>query len=163
MVQEVQQQGNRYQAPHEIESIWLSKRKVSDHTQVREKWTNGCYASTTISVPYRVETKNSSWTITGDDRVKYTAYWGKLYIPLAWTYMIKFQLPSNYNQTYTEIFRIYNWKKEVYKFTTTLADKAEHEITLDFGKKNEVSVSLYLDSISGNILQVNPKLQIIKL
>ena len=164
MVQEVQQQWNWYQTPNRIEWIWVSERKVSDHTQVRNDWKNGCLAATSINLPKSTEVKSSSWTVTSDDVVKYRAIWGKLYIPLAWAYLIKFTLSNSYNTNYSEKFRIYNGKKEVYLYTTTLADKSEHEILLNLGKKNDISVSLYITGANPwEYLTIKPQLQIIKL
>lgn len=164
MVQEVQQQWNRYQAPHEIESIWLSKRKVSDHSQVREKWSNGCYASTSISLQTWNEVKSSSRTITWDDVVKYKKIGGKIYIPLSWAYLFKFTLSNWYAVNFTEKFRIYNGNNVIYTYNTNLSDKSEHEILLNLGRKNDISVSIYISG--GNpweILTISPKLQITKL
>lgn len=163
MVQEVQIQWNRYKTPDRIEWIWVSERKVSDHTQVREKWTNGCYAETTLKITNSVESVSSSWTVTWDDEVKYKTIWGKLYIPLAWTYLIKFKLYHTYGVSYTDKFRIYSWKRVIYTYDTTLADKDEHQILLDLWRKNDISVSLYATGLWWQVLYIDVQLQIVKL
>lgn len=164
MVQEVQQQGNWYQTPNRIQWIWVSERKVSDHTQVRNKWTNGCVATTSLIVTNATEAKSTSWTVTADNTVKYRAVWGKLYIPQAWTYLIKFVINIQYAWSYSEKFRIYNWKKEVYLYNTNSSDEVEHEILLDFGKKNDLSISLYMTGMqSYDVFTIKIPLQIIKL
>lgn len=162
MVQEVQKQWNRYQTPNRIEGIWVSERKVSDHTQVRADWTNGCIATATIRVPYKVETKSTSWTISYDT-VKYNSIWGDLYIPLPWTYLVKLRQENNYSQSYSETIRIYNWQREIYKLSTTLWDHSEHQVLLNLWRKNNLSVSVYLNSIEGNILPTSIILDMIKL
>lgn len=45
MVQEVQQQGNRYQTPNEIQGIGDIRRRVKEHTQVTAKFSSKCQAS----------------------------------------------------------------------------------------------------------------------
>lgn len=164
MVQEVQQQWNWYQTPNRIEWIWVSERKVSDHTQVRNKRTNWCEASTRLSLTNASEVKSSSRTVTSDDKVKYRAIWGKIYIPLPWTYLVKFQVISNYASTNSYKFRIYSWKREIYLFDGSTSDKTIHEILLDLGRKNDLSVSLYMTGIpSGNTYYIDVKMQFIKL
>jgi len=163
MVQEVQTQGNWYQTPNRIAGIWISERKVSDHTQVRERWTNWCKATTNIKLTNASESKSTTWTVTSDDKVKYRAIWGKIYIPLAWTYLIKFKLYHTYGASYTDKFRIYSWKKVIYTYDTTLADKDEHQILLDLWRKNDISVSLYATGLWWQVLYIDVQLQIVKL
>jgi hypothetical protein len=164
MVQEVQTQWNRYQIPDRIEWIWVSERKVSDHTQVRERWTNWCKATTSLSIKNSTEYKSSSWTITDDDTVKYKTIWGKIYIPLAWTYLVRFALENGYAVAYSLKFRIYNGNREIYLYSTDMSDKEWHNIWLDLGRKNDISISLYMTWANPwEILTVTPKLQIIKL
>ena len=162
MVQEVQQQGNWYQTPNRIEGIWVSERKVSDHTQVRADRTNWCIATAPLSVPYRVETKSTSWSVSSNT-VKYTAIWGSLYIPLPWAYFIKIRQTNSYTQSYSERIKLFNWKREIYTLNTTLGDKSEHQVLLNLGRKNNLSVSVYLDSLAGNILATSIILDIVKL
>lgn len=164
MVQEVQQQGNWYQTPNRIEGVWVSERKISDHTQVRADRTNGCYASTTMRITKLTEVKSTSWTITWDSEVKYRAIGGTIYIPLPWTYLFRFTLANWYSVAYALRFRIYEGNRVIYTYNTDLSDKSEHEVMLNFGRKNEISISLYMTG--GNtweILNVNPQIQLIKL
>ena len=164
MVQEVQQQWNWYQTPNRIEWIWVSERKVSDHTQVRERWTNWCKASTRLSLTNASEVKSSSWTVTSDDKVRYRAIWGKIYIPLSWTYLVKFQVVSSYASTNSYKFRIYSWNKEIFLFNGSTSDKTEHETLIDLWRKNDLSVSLYMTGISsGNIYYIDVNIQLTKL
>ena len=50
MVQEVQQQGNRYQTPNEIQGIGNIRRRVKEHTQVTPQFTTSCEASGEVLV-----------------------------------------------------------------------------------------------------------------
>ena len=95
MVQEVQQQWNRYQAPHEIESIWLSKRKVRKHTQVSPFFTYWCIAHASVTInfwPYEtVEKKGTFNSISSPYWIptfRKVDWW--LRIPLAWAYEVEF-------------------------------------------------------------------------
>lgn len=162
MVQEVQQQGNWYQTPNRIEGIWVSERKVSDHTQVRADRTNGCIATAPLSVPYKTETKSTSRSISSDT-VKYTSIGGSLYIPLPGTYLVKVSQKNNYSQSYSETIKIYNWQRVIYTLNTTLGDHSEHQVLLNLGRKNNLSVSVYLNSLEGNILATSIILDMVKL
>lgn len=94
MVQEVQTQWNRYQTPEIIPWVWISERKIKEHTQVTpsktyscswSSWTASwlvwganpditCYANFTIS--------SQSWG------VEFKIVDGWIRIPLAWIYEI---------------------------------------------------------------------------
>ena len=164
MVQEVQQQWNWYQTPNRIQWIWISERKVSDHTQVRNKRTNWCRASTSITLQSGNEVKSSSWTISDDNTVKYKTRDGKIYIPLAWTYLFRFTLANWYSVSYTEKFRIYSGKRLIYTYNTNLSDKTQHDVLLNLGRKNEISISLYYSWWDPwQVLTLTPRIQIIKL
>lgn len=123
MVQEVQQQGNRYQTPNEIQWIWEIRRRVREHTQVTPSFSYECTAngSVTISLaPY--ETKELQGTITSISssygNTEFRVINGWLRIPLAWAYLA--EISGKWGTTsypYRHILRI--WKETIASFQST--------------------------------------------
>lgn len=91
MVQEVQQQGNWYQTPNLIPWVWISERKVKEHTQVTPSFSYECTVSGAITLSYdgygtREGTGNLSIDSYSWD-TKFRIINGGLFIPLAWAYL----------------------------------------------------------------------------
>ena len=94
MVQEVQQQGNWYQTPNEIQGIWDTRRRVVEHTQVTPSFSYECTATGNVWIAFgsyaTVEKKwqiNSITSSYGNTVFKING--GGLQIPLAWAYLIE--------------------------------------------------------------------------
>ena len=94
MVQEVQQQGNWYQTPNEIQGIWDTRRRVREHTQVSPFFSYECTATWSVTIHFpayqTVEEKGTITSISssyGDTKFRRVS-WG-LYIPLAWAYLVQ--------------------------------------------------------------------------
>lgn len=95
MVQEVQTQGNRYQTPNLIPWVWISERKIKEHTQVTPTSTYWCWC-------YSNRIWGIVWWAT-PDIVQYGQFYmgaqrgdtefcvlsGEIRIPLAWIYQIE--------------------------------------------------------------------------
>lgn len=152
MVQEVQTQGNWYQTPNRIEWIWVSERKVSDFTQVRNQKTDtALLTSDNISVNLAAWEKfATSWTITSDDDRYYKIIGWDVYMPLAWAYWVEFIAPTNYpQQTYKYTLTVYLDNKVVFSDEQYPGDKARWEFWMNVGKKNKLRASLqYEDTAS---------------
>lgn len=95
MVQEVQQQGNRYQDPKLIPWVWISERKVREHTQVSPSFSYNCTANGGVSIPFwdheTVEKRGTINSISSSywNTTFRVSNWG-LRIPLAWAYQVEF-------------------------------------------------------------------------
>lgn len=143
MVQEVQTQWNRYQTPNRIEWIWVSERKVSDHTQVRNKKTNMATFTTTIGIKDEYWEKfASSWTYDATDWIKYKVIWWDIYMSQSWAYMVEYTPYQWYVSTYNVTLKMYVDNTVVYELTTTLADRLKKTFVVNLWFKNKIRVSM---------------------
>lgn len=95
MVQEVQQQGNWYQTPNEIQGIWEIRRRVRRHTQVSPFFSYGCVAHAQVTISFgayeTVEKKGTFNTVSSPyGTTTFRKISGGLQIPLAWAYEVEF-------------------------------------------------------------------------
>ena len=144
MVQEVQQQWNWYQTPDRIIGVWISERKMSDYTQIRNKKSNMVeFVSDSISFNDSTwETFATSWTYTADNGIVYKIDWWDVYMPLAWAYWVKYIPATNYNQkNYKDTLRIYLDDKVVYENEQYVGDHIQWEFPLNVGRKNKLRAS----------------------
>lgn len=93
MVQEVQQQWNRYQTPNEIQGIWDIRRRVREHTQVTPSFSYECKVNWSVQIilwPHQTEEKRGTISTIydeyGNTKFKIVNDW--LSIPLAWAYRL---------------------------------------------------------------------------
>ena len=146
MVQEVQTQWNRYQTPNRIEWIWVSERKVSEHTQVRNKKTNMVVFETTIGVKKEYWEKfATSWTYTASDWIVYKVIWWDIYMSQWGAYMVKYLPYQWYTSSSHLTVKLYVDSNVAYELTTELADHVERTFVLNLWLKNKIRVSWYLD------------------
>lgn len=91
MVQEVQQQGNWYQTPNEIQGIWDIRRRVREHTQVTPSFSYECTVKGAITLsydPYQTEEGTGNLSIDSFSwNTVFKIVDGWLFIPLAWAYL----------------------------------------------------------------------------
>jgi hypothetical protein len=146
MVQEVQTQGNWYQTPNRIEWIWVSERKISDHSQVRNKKTNMVVFSTSMGLAESLgEVFASSWTYDATDWIVYKVVWGDIYVTQPWAYMVKYTPYQWYSLEEYLTVKVYVDNKVAYQLRTTLKDHLERTFVLNLGLKNKVTVSWYFE------------------
>lgn len=144
MVQEVQTQWNRYQTPNRIQWIWVSERKVSEHTQVRDKKTNMAVFKTSIMVDQRLwERFATSWTYDASDWIVYKVDWWDIYIPQWGAYMVKYLPYQWYTSTYNLTVKLYVDNNVAYELTTQMKDHLERTFVLNLWLKNKITVSWY--------------------
>lgn len=156
MVQEVQTQWNRYQTPNRIEWIWVSERKVSEHTQVRNKKTNMATFYTGIGIKDEYwERFASYWTYDATDWIKYKVIWWDIYMSQSWAYMVEYTPYQWYTSTFYVTLKMYVDNTVAYELTTTLADRLKRTFVLNLGLKNKIRVSM--ESTSSAL--ANPQLQ----
>lgn len=144
MVQEVQQQGNWYQTPNEIQGIWDIRRRVREHTQVTPSFSYECSASgntpTTSVTAYTTTTV--SWTInsitSSYGNTVFRIIDGWLQIPLAWAYSV--ELNGNW------------WTQYVY-YTHTLMVDNKDLLSIKNTASWWVSITQVLNLGKGNILK----------
>ena len=156
MVQEVQTQWNRYQTPNRIEWIWVSERKVSEHTQVRNKKTNMATFYTGIGIKDEFwERFASYWTYDATDWIKYKVIWWDIYMSQSWAYMVEYTPYQWYITNYNVTLKMYVDNTVAYELTTTLSDRLKRTFVLNSGLKNKIRVSM--ESTSDTL--ANPQLQ----
>lgn len=156
MVQEVQTQWNRYQTPNMIEWIWVSERKVSEHTQVRNKKTNMATFYTGIGIKDEFwERFASYWTYDATDWIKYKVIWWDIYMSQSWAYMVEYTPYQWYIANYNVTLKMYVDNTVAYELTTTLSDRLKRTFVLNSGLKNKIRVSM--ESTSDAL--ANPQLQ----
>lgn len=122
MVQEVQQQGNWYQTPNEIQGIWNIRRRVKEHTQVTPEKYFYCSAYWTKSATTKPDgslgtLQKAALSITesyGTTEFKILDEWVR--IPQAWWYEIK--LTWRWWWYWTAYHYIKVWAKEYLLMTT---------------------------------------------
>lgn len=162
MVQEVQTQWNRYQTPNRIQWIWISERKVSDHSQVRDKKTNMAVLQTTaIYLMENVEEFAFEWTYESTDNIYYKIVWGDLYLPQRWAYLVEFYPCDSYGSARYYTMKLYADNEVVYQQRLLLSDHEMRKTTLNLGKKNKLRVSLTAEYDAGT--NVRTKFRFIKL
>lgn len=93
MVQEVQQQGNWYQTPNEIQGIGDIRRRVREHTQVTPSFSYECKVNWSVAIilwPYQTEEKRGTISTIYDEygNTKFRIVNGWFFIPLAWAYRL---------------------------------------------------------------------------
>lgn len=165
MVQEVQQQKNRYQDPNQIEWIWHIERKVSDRTQVRDKHTR--YTTFESGIMYITsngsEVFPNTWTYEDSDSVYYRVDSKDFYMAEWWAYLVHI-IPTKWSADLHEsIFRLYvNWK-EVYKNIERLARLENHIIALNLGNENVITASFAPNWALDDWLSIQVTLEFIKL
>lgn len=159
MVQEVQQQWNRYQEPNRIEGIWFTERKVSDHSQVRDKFSNKITATSNpmqISTLYW-EVFASSWTFSNGTWVDYRDEWGAIAVPLYWSYLLQIipiQWASSQNWYYYKL-RIYVEGELVYTMRTNLAEHVTQATMLNLGKRGKITASMEAEFSASLVTEIN--------
>lgn len=145
MVQEVQTQWNRYQTPNQIEWVWLSERKMSDHSQIRNKQTNDAMFSASVAVSRTVwEQFPTWWGFVRWNREYYKVIDWNIYITLTWAYLIEFYPYQWYSssQSWNLYIKIYSDSKIIYSETTRVNDYQIKRFTANLGKGNKFRVGL---------------------
>ena len=165
MVQEVQQQKNRYQDPNRIEWIWHIERKLSEKTQIREKtarWTT--FTSSTMFIEsHWSEVFPNSWSYTDTEWVHYEVDGWDFYMAQWWWYLVHI-IPSKWFTDLHEcIFRIYVDDKEVYKRIDRLAWLENHIIAMNLGKWNKITASVKPNGALDDWWSIDITLEFIKL
>lgn len=123
MVQEVQQQGNRYQTPNEIQGIWDIRRRVKEHTQVTPSFWFSCTANWSVNIPFSayqtVEKRGDFTSITSSyGNTVFRIIQGWLQVPLAWVYQVDFR--AKWGTIYVNrVHYIRLGKQNLMQFTTT--------------------------------------------
>ena len=168
MVQEVQQQWNWYQTPNRIEWIWYSERKISDHTQVRNKKTRmSTFNSGAMFIQNDYwydtwEVFNPSWTYSDSDSVYYKVIWGDIYITQRWAYSVEYSAADEWTlQADKCVFRVYVEGKQVYSVTARIWDHTPRFFTLNLGRMNKLTVSYAPVTWAG--VAMNARLKLTKL
>lgn len=165
MVQEVQKQWNRFQEPNKIEWIWHIERKLSEHTQVRERttrWTT--FTSSIMHIEsYWDEVFPSSWSYTDTWDVYYKVDGKDFYMAQWWWYLVHI-IPSKwFTDLHEVIFRLYVDDKEVYKRISRLTELENHIIAMNLGKENKLTASFQPNWPLDDSWSINVTLEFIKL
>ena len=136
MVQEVQQQGNRYQTPNEIQGIWNIRRRVKEHTQVTPQFTTKCEANWAVDLiaPWW-SWSMTKWTFTvtsqsGEMEFKVVDGW--IRIPRAWIYKITIDAKGYIYGTCYHYMRSGN--KDLFYATTVWSWTGSAEAIVNLGK-----------------------------
>ena len=146
MVQEVQTQWNWYQTPNRIEWIWHSERRLSDHTQVRDKKTNMVVFQTSIGVKKSLwERFATHWTYDASDGIVYKVIWWDIYMSQPGAYMVKYLPYQWYVGSSNLTVKLYVDSNVAYELTAQLKDHLERTFVLNLWLKNKIRVSWYLD------------------
>lgn len=142
MVQEVQQQWNWYQDPNLIQGVWLSERKVSEHTQIRNKKSNVATFTTWLSVNEELwEVFAYFWTYSSSDWIVYKVVWWDFYMAQAWAYMVSYYPYEWYNQSEYETVTLYADGKAVWSEKLLLKDHTTRTFVLNLWYKNKITMS----------------------
>lgn len=137
MVQEVQQQGNWYQTPNEIQGIGNIRRRVKEHTQVTAQFSCSC----SMSWECYATTPDGSWspfevgTVTITDsywQMQYKEINGAIRIPRAWIYKITIDAKGATYGTCRHIIKC--WGKELFYAVTDSYNTWSAEAVVNLGK-----------------------------
>ena len=165
MVQEVQQQKNRYQDPNRIEWIWHIERKLSEKTQIREKTARGTtFTSGIIGISsYWDEKFPTYWNYTDTEWVHYEVDGWDFYMAQWWGYLVHI-IPSKwFTDLHEAIIRIYVDDKEVYRRIDRLTELENHIIAMNLGKGNKVTASVQPNWALDDSWSIQLTLEFIKL
>ena len=153
MVQEVQQQGNWYQTPNEIQGIWSIRRRVKEHTQVTPEKYFYCSASWSKSASTKPD--GSLWPLQQATLTINSAYWttefkslsGGIRIPQTWWYEIKLTWKGWWYGTAYHYIKV--WGKQYLLMTTqdSANDKTVSTI-LNLGKYDIVTLRAWASAPS---------------
>ena len=148
MVQEVQQQGNWYQTPNEIQGIWDIRRRIREHTQVTPSLTYQASFHSDLSVgSYGWEySELKHWTFTdvsarGNTVFKLTN--GDIRVPLAWAYLVTMKIWgwASWSWWMTAYHYLKVWNKTIYDASTQAVTESwatTIQFVENFGKYNLV-------------------------
>ena len=168
MVQEVQQQGNWYQTPNEIQWIWNVRRRVREHTQVTPEQIFYCSAYWTKSAHTKAD--GSLWPLEkavlsitssyGTSEFK-VIQWG-IRIPQAWWYEIK--ITWRWGWYGTAYHYISTWFKDYLVMTTQ--DSSNYKtvyLTLNLWKYDMVSLWAWASAPAEAVATIEDTITITKL
>lgn len=149
MVQEVQTQWNRYQTPEIIPWVWISERKIKEHTQVVPDMTYSCSGSS-WTASWTVSPLNRDVKCYADFSISSREWWVEfcivdwwIRVPLAWMYEITWNawwwtseeeannhlevnwktistISTLYPWTWDATIRVNLWKFDIIKYNFTL-------------------------------------------
>ena len=153
MVQEVQQQGNWYQTPNEIQGIGNIRRRVKEHTQVTPEKYFYCSASWSKSATTKPD--GSLWTLQQATLTINSEYGttefrplsGGIRIPQTWGYEIKLTGKGGGYGTAYHYIKV--WGKQYLLMTTqSSADYTTVSTILNLGRYDIVTLRAWASAPS---------------
>jgi len=149
MAQEVQTTLDYRAELNLIEWVWYQERKVSNKTQIRDKWGSSWdWTSDTMYIHSWDWTSPTSWTTNQELWwVRYKVSWWYVIIPTAWLYLAQIT-PYQWSSSYQYTIKILVNGEE--RFSKTLAYDQTYIIhsMLNLGKKDKVTLAAKAQSVT---------------
>jgi hypothetical protein len=149
MAQEVQTTLDYRAELNLIEWVWYQERKVSDKTQIRDKWGSSWdWTSDTMYIDNWSWISPTSRTVNQElGWVRYRVSWWYVIIPTAWLYLAQIT-PYQWSSSYEYTIKILVNGEE--RFSKRLAYKQTYIIhaMLNLGKKDKVTLAAKAQSVT---------------